>query len=216
MRSMLVIGLGRFGRHLAERLVELGNEVMVVDKDEEAVRRITPYVTQAQIGDCTDEEVIDTIGVRNFDVCFVCISENFQSSLEITDLLKEKGAKYVVSKTDREIHAKFLRKIGTDAIIHPERDMAQRAAIRYSTDNAFDYIELTSEYAISELMVPNSWVGYTISELNVRSKYNVNVIGVKRGSTVLPLTHADHKFVYDEHILVAGMKKDIFKLMGKK
>lgn len=129
MRSMLVIGIGRFGKHLAAKLAELGNEVMVVDQDEERVGGILDAVTTAQIGDCMDEAVLRSLGVRNFDVCFVCIGNNFQSSLEITSLLKELGAKHVVSKTDREIHAKFLLRNGADEVIFPERDMAQRAAV---------------------------------------------------------------------------------------
>ncbi len=215
MRSMLVIGLGRFGRHLATNLAELGNEVMVVDRDEAAVNAVAPVVTTAHIGDCMDEEVIRSLGVGNFNVCFVCISDNFQSSLEITSLLKEAGARMVVSKTDREMHAKFLLKIGADAVIHPERDMAQRTAMKYSMQNAFDYIELTPEYAISELMTPPAWIGRTIRELKVRSRYSVNVIGVKAGSHVTPLVDAEHVFHEGEHILVAGGKKDITRLMYK-
>lgn len=215
MRSMLVIGLGRFGRHLATKLAELGNEVMVVDKDEAAVSRLAPVTTAAHIGDCMDEEVIASLGVRNFDVCFVCISDNFQSSLEITSLLKEAGARWVVSKTDREMHAKFLLKIGADAVIHPERDMAQRAAMKYSMRNAFDYIEVTPEYAISELRVPEGWVGQSVRDLKVRSRYNVNIIGVKVEEHVIPLVSAEHTFQASEHLLVAGSKKDITRLMYK-
>lgn len=209
MRSMLVIGLGRFGRHLAINLAELGNEVMVVDRDEAAVNVVAPLVTAAHIGDCMDEEIIRSLGVRNFDVCFVCISNNFQSSLEITSLLKEAGAKLVVSKTDREMHAKFLLKIGADAVIHPERDMAQRTAMKYSMQNAFDYIELTPEYAISEMLVPQSWTGHTIRDLKVRSRYNVNVIGVKKDAHVTPLVDAEHVFLPEEHLLVAGSKRTL-------
>ncbi|MEG0512110.1 MAG: TrkA family potassium uptake protein [Clostridia bacterium] len=215
MRSMLVIGLGRFGRHLAINLAELGNEVMVVDKEEAMVNAVAPHVTAAHIGDCMDEEVVHSLGVRNFDVCFVCISNNFQSSLEITSILKESGAKLVVSKTDREMHAKFLLKIGADVVIHPERDMAQRTAMKYSMQNAFDYIELTPEYAISETLAPLSWVGHTIRDLKVRSRYNVNVIGVKRDAHVTPLVDAEHVFQADEHILVAGSKADIIRIMYK-
>ncbi|MEG0268913.1 MAG: TrkA family potassium uptake protein [Clostridia bacterium] len=215
MRSMLVIGLGRFGRHLAINLAELGNEVMVVDKEEAMVNTVAPHVTAAHIGDCMDEEVVHSLGVRNFDVCFVCISNNFQSSLEITSILKESGAKLVVSKTDREMHAKFLLKIGADVVIHPERDMAQRTAMKYSMQNAFDYIELTPEYAISETLAPLSWVGHTIRDLKVRSRYNVNVIGVKRDAHVTPLVDAEHVFQADEHILVAGSKADIIRIMYK-
>jgi trk system potassium uptake protein TrkA len=212
---MLVIGLGRFGRHLATKLSELGNEVMVVDLDEEAVNRVMPYVTAAHIGDCMDEEVVRSLGVRNFDVCFVCTSDNFQSSLEITSLLKEAGAHMVVSKTDREMHAKFLLKIGADAVIHPERDMAYRTAIKYSTKNAFDYIELTPEYAIFEMAPPAGWVGHTVNDMKVRSRYNVNIIGIKSGEHVTPLIDASHIFEEDEHILVAGCQKDVLKLMAK-
>ncbi|HPE16762.1 MAG TPA: TrkA family potassium uptake protein, partial [Oscillospiraceae bacterium] len=190
MRSMLVIGAGRFGRHLSIKLAELGNEVMVVDKDEEVVTKLAPHVTRAQIGDCMDEEVLSALGVGNFDVCFVCISDNFQSSLEITSLLKELGARTVISKTDRDIHAKFLLKIGADDVVYPERDMAQRTANKYSSPNVFDYIELTPEYVIFEMLAPAAWVGKSIRELDVRSKHNINVIGTKRGETVIPMTDA--------------------------
>lgn len=216
MRSMLVIGAGRFGRHLSIKLAELGNEVMVVDKDEEAVTKLAPHVTRAQIGDCMDEEVLRSLGVGNFDVCFVCISDNFQSSLEITSLLKELGARTVISKTDRDIHAKFLLKIGADDVVYPERDMAQRTANKYSSPNVFDYIELTPEYVIFEMFAPEAWVGRSIRELDVRSKHSINIIGTKRGETVLPITDADYVFSPCEHLLVVGYRKDILRLMDKK
>jgi len=216
MKSMMVIGLGRFGTHLAIKLAELGNEVMVVDTDEESVDKIAHLVTKAQIGDCKDEEVLRSLGVSNFDICFVCISENFQSSLEITSLLKDLGAPYVISKTDRDIHAKFLLKIGADDVVYPERDMAQRTAVKYSSKLALDYIELTDEYAISEILVPVGWKEKTITELSVRSVYNVNVIGFKINSHVTPMIDAGYTFTGEEHILIAGSKKDILRLMEKK
>ncbi len=215
MQSMLVVGLGRFGRHLAMKLAELGNEVMVVDINEEAVNSIAPFVTSAHIGDCMDEEVIRTLGVNNFDVCFVCISDNFQSSLEITSQLKDHGAKMIVSKTDRETHAKFLMKIGADAVIHPERDTAWRVAVKYTAKNVFDYIEFTPEYAIFELSVPPSWVGHSIRELKVREKYGINIIGLKEGEHITPIVDAEHLFGEAEHLFVAGSKKDIMKLTEK-
>ncbi|MCR3955225.1 MAG: TrkA family potassium uptake protein [Gudongella sp.] len=216
MKSMMVIGLGRFGTHLAIKLAELGNEVMVVDTDEESVDKIAHLVTKAQIGDCKDEDVLRSLGVSNFDICFVCISENFQSSLEITSLLKDLGAPYVISKTDRDIHAKFLLKIGADDVVYPERDMAQRTAVKYSSRLALDYIELTEEYAISEILVPDSWRDKTITQLSVRSVYNVNVIGFKINSHVTPMIDAGYTFTGEEHILIAGSKKDILRLMEKK
>lgn len=215
MQSMLVIGLGRFGRHLAIKLAELGNEVMVVDTDEEQVNHVAPYVTSAHIGDCMDDEVVKSLGVRNFDVCFVCISENFQSSLEITSLLKDAGAKLVVSKTDRELHAKFLLKIGADVVIHPERDMAWRAAMKYSAKNVFDFIEFTPEYAIFELSTPSNWVGHSIRELKIREKYRLNIIALKVNDVVTPIVNADHRFVADEHLFISGSKTDIMQLMDK-
>ena len=191
MRSMLVIGLGHFGTHLALKLSELGNEVMVVDRDEEAVNKIAPQVTTALVGDCMSPEILKSLGVGNFDICFVCISDNFQSSLEITSLLKDLGARYVISKTDRDIHAKFLRRIGADEVIFPERDMAQRTAFRASARNAFQYIELTPEYAIFEMKLPDNWSGKSVKQLDVRSRHNLNIIAVKRNEQVVPITSPD-------------------------
>ena len=212
MRSMLVIGLGRFGEYLSLRLAELGNEVMVVDNDEHKIDRIADRVTSAQVGDCMDSEVINSLGVRNFDVCFVCIGENFQSSLEITSLLKEHGAHRVVSKADRDIHAKFLLKVGADYVVTPERDMAQRTAVRFSARNTFDYIELADDYAIFELETPEAWVGRTAIELNIRARYNVNIIGTKYQERMLPYTDASRAFERGAHLILAGSKKDILRL----
>jgi trk system potassium uptake protein TrkA len=212
---MLVIGLGHFGRHLAIKLAELGNEVMVVDKDEDAVNRIASKDTRAQIGDCMDADVLNSLGVGNFDICFVCISDNFQSSLEITSLLKEMGAKLVVSKTDRDIHAKFLKKIGADEVIYPERDMAQRTAMRFSAKNAFEYFEFTPEYAIFEILVPENWVGKSIAALNVRSRHNISVIGIKNKDHVIPIMDPDYILKKDEHLIITGCKRDLLGMIDK-
>jgi len=216
MLSMLVVGLGRFGQNLALNLMELENEVMVIDKDEDLINQMAPHVTQAKIGDCMKEGVLEALGVENFDICFVCISEDFQSSLEITSLLKDLGATWVVAKTNRDIHAKFLRKIGADEIIYPERDMAQRAAVKYSAPNIFDYIEFTPEYAIFELQVPSRWVGKSLKEVDVRSRYHINVIGQKNDQKVIPIISADFVFLEGEHLLLAGSKKDLLALSKEK
>ena len=216
MRSMLVIGAGLFGKNLAARLTELGNEVMLVDIDEDAVHSMEPFVTRVQIGDCMDKEVLGELGVRNFDVCFVSISDNFQSSMEITSLLKELGARFVVAKADREIHAGLLKKIGADAVVSPERDMAQRTAARYSAHGAFDYIELSPEYAIMEIVPPAEWVGRHIRELKVRTEHRINVIGIRQdGQHILPMVSAEHTFTAQEHIIVAGEHKDIMRMINK-
>lgn len=217
MRSMLVIGLGRFGSNLATRLAELGNEVMVVDRDETAVEKIAPLVTRAQIGNCMDETILRTLGVRNFDVCFVCITDDFQASLEITSLLKDLGAPCVVAKADRSIHAKFLLKIGADEVIYPERDMARRSAVRFSVAHAFDYFELSPEYALFEIQVPEGWVGRTLQELDIRSRHSVNVIGIREETgRVTPITSAQRPFAPGEHLLICGGKADVLRLTNQK
>lgn len=215
MRSMLVIGAGRFGSNLAVKLTAMGNEVLVVDADEEAVNKISTMVTRAQIGDCMDIENLRSLGVRNFDVCFVCISENFQSSMEITSLLKELGAVHIVSKADRDIHADLLKKIGADDVVFPERDMAQRTAMRYSALGAFDYIELSKDYAIMEIAVPSAWIGCGIRDLNIRSLHEINVIGIREGKEVKPLIRADYIFKENEHLIVSGERKNILRIMNK-
>lgn len=209
--TFLVIGLGRFGANLALRLMDAGNEVMVIDSDEEAVNRIAPHVTQAKIGDCMDEEVLRALDPASFDFCFVCISENFQSSLETTSLLKELGAPMVVAKADRDLHAKLLLKIGADEVVFPERDMAQRTAMRFSVNGALEYIELAPGYAIVELDVPDHWAGRTIIDLDIRKRWNVNVIGRKEKGAVLPID-ASFVFAADTHILVAGRPDDVEKM----
>ena len=210
--TFLVIGLGRFGTSLALKLMDLGSEVMVIDTDEESVNRLAPHVTQAKIGDCMDEEVLRSLDPSSFDFCFVCISDNFQSSLEITSLLKEMGAPMVVSKADKDLHARLLLKIGADEVVFPERDMAARTAMRFSVNGALEYIELAPGYAIFELDVPDHWAGQTILGLDIRKKYNVNVIGRKENGTILPID-TGFMFAADTHIMVAGRPDDVARMV---
>ena len=209
--TFLVIGLGRFGTNLALRLMDQGNEVMVLDSSEETVSRIAPHVTQAKVGDCMDEEVLASLGVDGFDFCFVCISDNFQSSLETTSLLKELGAPMVVAKANRDLHARLLLKIGADEVVFPERDMAQRTAMRFSVNGALEYVELAPGYAIMELDVPDHWAGRTIIDLDIRKRWNVNVIGRREGGAILPVDAA-FVFAADTHILVAGRPDDVAEM----
>lgn len=215
MKSILVIGIGRFGRHLARKLIDLGNQVMIVDIEEEKMRDIIPIVTTAQIGDCTNIEVLKSLGVRNFDVCFVCIGSNFQSSLEITSLLRELGAKYIVSKANREIHEKFLLRNGADEVVYPEKDIARKAAIRFSANHVFDYIELTPEYSIVEIPPLPEWIGKTIEEASVRNKYQISILATKENNEVFPLPKANHIFKENEHLIVAASKNDLSKIIKK-
>lgn len=213
MAAFLVIGLGRFGSNLALHLMELGHEVMAVDRDEEIVDEIAPYVTQAKVADCMDEKVLRSLGVESFDACFVCTSEQFQSSMEITSLLKELGAVFVSAKAERELHAKLLKKIGADEVVFPERDMAQRTAMRYSVNGALEYIELSEGFAIFELEAPAAWEGKTLLELNVRSRCQVNVIGIKEENGAVRPIPADRVLHAGEHILVAGENKSVMCML---
>ncbi|MDD3831714.1 MAG: TrkA family potassium uptake protein [Clostridia bacterium] len=215
IRSILVIGAGRFGNNLAINLANLGNEVMVIDINEDAINAIAPYVTKVQIGDCLDINGLRQLGVHNFDICFVCISQNFQASMEITAMLKELGAQCVVSKTDRDIHADLLRRIGADDVVYPEKDMARRTAMKYSALGAFDYIQLSSEYAIMEILVPKSWVGCALKDLGVRARHNVNIIGNKENGAINPIISAEHVFQQDEHLIVAGEHKNIINMINQ-
>ena len=176
MKSILLIGLGRFGKHIALQLNELGHQVMAIDHREERVNDILPFVTNAQIGDSTNEEFLHSLGINNFDVCIVAIGTDFQSSLETTSLLKELGAKTVVSRAARDVQAKFLLRNGADEVLYPEKQIAKWAAIRYSADHILDYIELDGDNAILEVTVPKSWVGKSIGEIDLRKTYNINIM----------------------------------------
>ncbi len=213
MKSFLVIGLGRFGQHLSRRLTELGNEVMAVDTHEEKIHAVMNVVTSVEIGDCTDAEVLDSIGVGNFDACFVCVSSNFQSSLVITDLLKEKGAKRVVSRAARDVQAKFLRRNGADDVVYPERGYAERLALRFSKTNVFDYIELADDVSIYEIATIPAWRGKSVIDLDFRAKYKCSILAVKKHGMTDVLPGADFIFEGDEHLMVFGKDEDMKKLM---
>lgn len=209
MKNILLIGLGRFGRHLAVELNELGHEVMAVDDDEDRANEILPYVTNAQIGDSTNADFLKSLGIGNFDICFVTISANFENSLETTSLLKELGAKIVISRAERDIQKKFLLRNGADQVVYPERQVAKWASIRYTADHILDYMEIDASHAIFEAEVPEEWLGKTIGELDVRRKYNINIIAVKDKGGVNIALSADTLLKQDATILVIGEHKAI-------
>ena len=214
MKSVLLIGLGRFGRHMAMKLRELHHEVLAIDSDEQRVNDALEFVTNAQIGDSTNEQFIDSLGVRNFDLCVVAIGDDFQSSLETTALLKEHGAPFVLSRATRDVHAKFLLRNGADDVIYPEKQMASWAAVRYTADHVFDYIELTDDHAIFETAVPAFWVGKTIVELAVRQRYHINILATKHSGNLEPLPGPTHCFQADETVFVLGSNRDLQKFLN--
>jgi trk system potassium uptake protein TrkA len=212
-KSVLIIGIGRFGRYLALRFVELGNEVMIVDRYEEKLTDLIPLVSNAQIGDCTNLEVLNSLGASNFDICFVCIGSNFQTSIEITSQLKDLGAKYVIAKADRELHEKFLLRNGADEVVFPERESANKAAVRLSSNNVLEFIELTPEYYILEISPLEKWIDKTIAQVGVRDKYGINILATKKNNRVYPLPGAKHIFKEDEQLIVVGNKSDFASLL---
>lgn len=211
MKSILLIGLGRFGKHIAVKLHELNHEVMAIDKNEERVDEVLPYVTNAQIGDSMKEEFLRSLGVGNYDVCIVAIGNDFQGSLETTSLLKELGAKKVVARAARDIQAKFLLRNGADEIVYPEKQLANWTAIRYTSDHIFDYIELDEEHAIFEIEVPMNWISKSIGEIDIRRRYNINIMAIKKKGKLEMAISPDTRLEEDEALLVLGRHKDIQK-----
>lgn len=215
MKSVLVIGMGRFGRHLAKKMQELGNDVMVIDKNSSLIDEVSSEFSDAQIGDCTNENVLKALGVNNFDLCFVTIGENFQSSLVITLRLKKLGARYVVAKASQDIQAELLKTIGADEVVYPEREISEKLAVRYNAKNIFDFVQLTSEYSIYEIPILPEWVGGTIGKIDVRKKHKINIIAVKNGDKVEPMPGVDYVFRPEDHIMVIGRSSDVFRLTSK-
>ena len=211
MKSILLIGLGRFGRHVAEKLYELDHQVMAVDKQEDLVEAVMSYVTNAQIGDSTNMEFLETLGVSNFDVCIVAIASDFQSSLETTAYLKDLGAKMVVSRASRDVHARFLLRNGADEIVYPEKQVANWTAIRYSSEHIFDYVQLSDTHAIFEIEMPQNWVGKTIGQVDIRKKFNINIMALKRDGKLDMAIRPDTMLTDDATMLVLGESRDIQK-----
>lgn len=204
MKNILLIGLGRFGKHVAMQLNELGHEVMAVDSNEERVNKVLDYVTNAQIGDSTNSYFLNSLGISNFDVCIVAIGSNFQNSLETTSLLKELGAKKVISRAERDVQAKFLLRNGADDVVYPEKQMARWTAIRYTADHVLDYVEVDKDNALFEVEVPSKWIGKTIRELDVRNSFNINIIGVKKNNKMDVNVSPDLSLSDDVSLMVIG------------
>lgn len=213
MKSILIIGLGRFGRHMAKKFSEQNNDVMAIDINEERINNVLSVVTNALIGDATNEQFMETIGVRDFDLCVVAIGDNFQISLETTALLKDLGAKFILARASRDVHAKFLLRNGADDVIYTEKETAERLAVKYGSDNIFNYIELNDEYSIYEIAVPSSWLNKSILKVNVRSKYGISILATKQGNNIFPLPKPEHVFTDSESLMILGKNEDVSRFI---
>ncbi len=211
MKSILLIGLGRFGKHIAMKLRELNHEVMAVDRNEELVQEILPCVTNAQIGDSTNEEFLRSLGVDNYDVCIVAIGDDFQSSLETTSLLKELGAGMVVSRAATDVQEKFLLRNGADEVVYPEKQLARWTAIRCSADHILDYIEIDGDHAIFEVPIPKAWLGKTVGQVDIRKKFSINILAVKTGRKLDSFITPDTMLSEEKTLMVMGKYKDLQK-----
>lgn len=211
MKSILLIGLGRFGRHIAKELYDLNHQVMAIDNNEERVNAVLPFVTNAQIGDSTSEEFLSSLGIRNFDACIVAIGDNFQNSLETTSLLKELGAKKVIARASRGVQEKFLLRNGADEVVYPEKQLAAWIAIRCTSEHILDYIELDTDYSIFELDIPANWNGKTILQLDIRKKYNINILGIRDNGKLDMNITPDTVLGHEKSILVLGRHRDVQK-----
>ncbi|SHJ38322.1 potassium channel family protein [Parasporobacterium paucivorans] len=215
MKSILIIGLGRFGRHMGRKLIEEGNEVLAIEKSEERADTAVSVIQHILIGDATNSDFMRTLGVSNFDLCVVAIGDNFAMTLEIVVLLKDIGAKHILARANRDRYKKLLLRNGADEVVYAEREIAERLAVKYSVNNVFDYVELTPEYGIYEVAVPEAWVGKSISEQSIRTKHHVNIMAIKRGEVISPLPHPDHVFAIDERLIIMGHYRDIKRLVTK-
>ena len=211
MKSVLLIGLGRFGTHIAEDLSRSGHQVMGIDRKEERVNETMPYLVDAQIGDSTNAEFLSALEVSNFDVCFVTIGKDFQSSLETTSMLKELGAPFVVSVAACDTQEKFLLRNGADEVLYPEKQIARWAAIRYGSKNLLDYIEIDDDTAIFEVEVPILWMGHSIGHIDVRKKHEINIVAIKKEGKLIGPIMPDIVLTDDMTLLVMGDYKSVKK-----
>lgn len=215
MKSVLLIGMGKFGQTLGEMLINMGDEVMIVDKDEDVINALAPKYSNALIANCMNADNLRAMDIPSFNVCVVAISDDFQSSLEITSNLKDLGAKWVVSRADTEIQRKFLYRIGADEVVYPNHDLAEKLAVKLNSESVYDYIEIDAEYSIFEIAVPERWSGKTLVDENPRGKYGLNILLIKKGKNIVPSPGPNYVFETGDHILVFGSTEKILSFANK-
>lgn len=211
MKSFLIIGVGEFGKHLAYKLQSMGNEVCIVDSNKSITSVLESDFENVYIADCMNIAALKDLGVKNYDACIVAVGQNFQASLEITSHLKELGAKYIISKANSDIQAKFLKMAGANETVYPEKDIAEKIAVKCNASNLLDFLKISNVYSIFEIEIPKSWISHSLLELNLRKKYNINVIAIQ-SDEVVAIPDADYVFKENDHIYIFGNSNIIGKL----
>lgn len=214
-KEFVVIGLGRFGGSICRELAKMGVSVLAMDKNEDLVNEYSNIVTHAVVGDSTDETILKSLGIRNFDHVIVAIGDDIQASILTTLILKELGVKKVTSKALNDYHEKVLRKIGADQIVHPERDMGRRLAHNLVSSNVLDYLELSDKHSIVEIAANDAIAGYAIVQLDIRAKYGINIVAIKRHNNIIVSPQADEVIQMDDILIVIGSDADISRFEKK-
>lgn len=211
MRSVLLIGMGRFGMSVAKKLNEMNVQVMAVDMDEERIDSCLDIVTRAQIGDSTNEAFIATLGVSAYDACILAIGDDFQSSLETACLLKEQGAKKVIARACSDVQEKFLLRNGADEVVFPEKQLGAWTAVRSYSERVLDFFEIGDGCSLFEVQVPQEWTGLSVVDLDVRKRYGINVIGIRHDGKMDMDVGPGKVFGPDDTVLIAGSIADVQK-----
>ena len=215
MKSVLVIGMSAFGKHLAFKLQELGNEVVIVDRNESLIEELAQYFTDAQSGDCCNEAVLRSLGINNYDICFVTVGGDFQSSLEITASLKELGGNYVAAEAKQDRQMKLLERIGADEVFYPAREAADKTAVRFSANNITDFFQITNDYSVFEVPAPAQWIGKSIADLNVRRKFHISIIAVKNEEDLTSMPDSEYVFSENDKLVAIARDEDAVAFANK-
>lgn len=214
-KEFAVIGLGRFGGSICKALAEEGMEVLAIDMDEDRVSEFAMIASHAVVGDTTDESVLRSLGIRNFDHVIVAIGDNIQASILTTLMLKELGVNYITAKAQNDYHEKVLRKIGADHVVHPERDMGRRIAHNIVSNNVLDYLELSDEHSIVEIVANDKIDGNSIIDMDVRARYGINIVAIKRGNEIIVSPQANDRIIKGDILIVIGADSDINRFERK-
>ena len=214
MKSILIIGLGRFGRHMARKFTEQGHSVLAVEQNSETADNCIDIVKDIQIGDARNELFIDSLGVNNFDLCVIAIGDDFLASLEITVLLKDYGAQYIIARATRDVYRNLLLRNGADYVVYAEREIAERLAIRFGSRNVYDYLRLGQDIEIFEIAPPSAWIGHSILDKQVRRRFNITILAVKNSKTgqISASPAPDYVFCREDILIILGNSADVEKL----